>query len=172
MVNINRHYNYYDVRGLLGITDDAKRDEHDFAKLTNFISGMAVLLSVMKDNQLTTAAMQSLLVDKLTKLDLRMSGIENQLTSSRVTDSDDLYVTIEEVARLSGYERKRCKQLMLDAIANGDIRVNQVTFVNKAGNESHTRCRYHLGDCKRFWSPARVKKAPVKKTAARKTVTA
>ena len=172
MVNINRHYNYYDVRGLLGITDDAKRDEHDFAKLTNFISGMAVLLSAMKDNQLTTAAMQSLLVDMLTKLDLRMSGIENQLASTRVTDSDDTYVTLKEITRLSGYERKRCKQLMVGAIASGEIRTRQLEYVTKQGKNTESRVSYHLGDCKRFWSPARVKKTPAKKKATRQAVTA
>lgn len=161
-MEINQHINKYDTRKILNITGDETRDAIDYAKLSHFVSGVTALINMLMDNQLNTAATLSALVETLLN---RLSAIENQLTSTRVTDSDEIYVSIEEVARLSGYGRKRCKQLMIDAIAKGDIRVNQVAFINKAGNASQTRCRYHFGDCKRFWSPARVKKN-ARKTAA------
>ena len=172
MVDYTQLITKYDVATLIGAKLNDKPEKGEYAKLDHFCAGLAVLYSMLNGEKKSEGNMTRELFQQLANMELRMASMENQLSSPRVTDSDDIYVPIEEVARLSGYERKRCKQLMVDAIANGDIRVNQVAFINKAGNESHTRCRYHLGDCKLFWHPGRVKKTPAKKKATRQAVTA
>ena len=158
----------FDVATLIGV----KLNDREYAKLDHFCAGLAVLYSMLHGEKKSEGNMTRELFQQLANMELRMASIENKLSSPRVTDSDDIYVPIEEVARLSGYERKRCKHHMVDAIASGEIRVHQVSFINKAGNESHTRCRYHLGDCKLFWHQGRVKKTPAKKKATRQAVTA
>ena len=155
-----------EIREMMSLPKDAQHDKNIYAKLDHFIKGIAALKYLIKQGQNTTAMQLSTLSANIANLNLRTSSVENLLNCSRVTDSDDLYVSLDEVSHLSGYGRKRCRQLMNDAIDRGDIRIDQKGFINKAGKETQSRPRYHLGDCKRFWTPARIKKTAGKKDVA------
>ena len=162
----NSIISYLNVREKLGLETNPELDEKEFARLSTYITGLAALMSMMKENEFGLAITLNRILGEMNHIRNHTKHIEEQLVCSRVTDSDDLYVSLDEVSHLSGYGSKRCKQLMDDAIARGDIRIDQKEFINKAGKETQTRPRYHLGDCKRFWTPARVKKTASKKDAA------
>lgn len=168
MLDYTQHVTKYDVAKQL----DVKLDKWEYAKLDHFCAGLAALYSMLHSEKEYAGNLTRQLFERLAKMDLRMACMENQLASTRVTDSDDIYVNLKEITRLSGYERKRCKQLMVGAIASGEIRTRQLEYVTKQGKNTESRVSYHLGDCKRFWSPARVKKTPAKKKATRQAVTA
>ena len=162
----NSIISYLDVRKKLSLKTNLELDEKEFARLSTYITGLAALMSMMKENEFDLAKTLNHILGEMNNISNHTKHIEELLVCSRVTDSDDLYVSLDEVSHLSGYGSKRCKQLMDDAIARGDIRIDQKEFINKAGKETQTRPRYHLGDCKRFWTPARVKKTASKKDAA------
>lgn len=162
----NSIISYHDARRKLGLKTKPELDEKDFARLSTYITGLAALMSMMRENEFDLAKTLNHILGEMNNIRNLTKHIEELLVCSRVTDSDDLYVSLDEVSHLSGYGSKRCKQLMDDAIARGDIRIDQKEFINKAGKETQTRPRYHLGDCKRFWTPARVKKTASKKDAA------
>lgn len=167
MVDYTQRITKFDVASLIGV----KLNDKEYAKLEHFCAGLAVLYSMLNGEKKSEGNMTRELFQQLANMELRMASMENQLASTRVTDSDDIYVTLKEITRLSGYERKRCKQLMVGAIASGEIRTRQLEYVTKQGKNTESRVSYHLGDCKRFWSPARVKKV-AKKKATRQAVTA
>ena len=154
----NSIISYHDARQKLNLKTNPELDEKEFARLSTYITGLAALMSMMKENEFDLAKTLNHILGEMNNIRNHTKHIEELLVCSRVTDSDDLYVSLDEVSHLSGYGSKRCKQIMDDAIARGDIRIDQKEFINKAGKETQTRPRYHLGDCKRFWTPARVKK--------------
>lgn len=174
-------YGYYDVRDLLehsGATlpvnpraQSAKQaDKTAYIYMESLVASVCVCLNAIESIKCQFSTQMKCLSDKLASLTSAIqetqASIERQQYRAKFAHADDEYVKLADVVSFSGYCDKRTKQLMLPAIAKGEIQTEQHKLPN--GHLSHVR--YLWGDVVNFWEPRRRPLTKAQRNARKYTV--
>lgn len=132
-----------------------------------FMVGMVAILKAIRRKEVREYNWFQAVNTQLEKLTSRISELEQKQDLQQALRefgySEDTYVSLSDVARLSAYSIKHTQNLMRDAIAKGDIRVERRMLTN--GRLGHPR--YHWGDAVLFWAPRRKAKSKAQAKASR-----